>query len=49
MVLVVDNILEKCITQIQYIKLYIDIVLELYEKCDYDIVKKNTKNENYTF
>jgi len=30
MVLVIDNILEKCISQIQYIKFYIDIVLELY-------------------
>ena len=32
MVLVIDNILEKCISQIQYIKFYIDIVLEIISK-----------------
>ena len=35
-VLVIDNILEKCISQIQYIELYINIILKLYDKCDYD-------------
>ena len=49
MVLVVDNILEKCISQIQYTKFYIDIVLELYQKCDYDINKKIQKMKTMYF
>ena len=42
-VLIIDNILEKCIIQIQYIKLYINIILDLYKKCNYDIAKKIEK------
>ena len=30
-ILVIDNILEKCISQIQYIELYINIILKLYK------------------
>ena len=42
-ILVIDNILEKCIIQIQYIPLYLSIVKDLIEKCDYDIFNKCSK------
>ena len=48
-VLVIDNILEKCISQIQYIELYINIIIKLYDKCDYDIVKKIQKMKTIYF
>jgi hypothetical protein len=48
-VLIIDNILEKCIIQIQYIKLYINIILDLYKKCDYNIEKKIEKMKSYNF
>lgn len=48
-VLVIDNILEKCISQIQYIELYINIILKLYDKCEYDIVKKIQKMKTTYF
>ena len=48
-VLVINNILEKCITQIQYIELYINIILKLYDKCDYNVVKKIQKMKTIYF
>ena len=47
--LVIDNILEKCISQIQYIELYVNIILKLYDKCDYNIVKKIQKMKTTYF